>query len=98
MLLGLKRRMSGPILTSSKGRHMSIWWIKNKDVPVYKDLMHKMSVEERVIETQGNYSLVQFSPPAMTVWVQCGYWYGGSPNALSGFYHQTKDMIKSIFQ
>lgn len=72
-----------------------MWWIKNKDVPIYMDLMHKEGHEGQIFQTLNNCSQVAFTSSAMSVWVQCGYWYGGSPNALSGLYQKLKNSLKA---
>lgn len=59
---------------------MAIWWIKNKDVPMYMDLMHRNGHEGRILQTRGACSQVEFAQDVLNTWAQCGYWFGGSPN------------------
>lgn len=76
---------------------MAVWWIKKNDVPIYRDLMHKEGSEGHIYQTYQDFSQVDFTNSAMTIWVQSGYWYGGSPNALSGFYYKLKNSVKKLF-
>lgn len=75
---------------------MGIWWIKNKDVPLYKDLMHSEGHESYIRETTETCSLVGFTDSAMRTWVQCGYWYGGSPEPLSTPHCMIKSVLKRL--
>lgn len=74
---------------------MAIWWIKNKDVPMYMNLMHQSGTEGRVLQTRGDCSQVVFTDDAMHVWVQCGYWFGGSPNLFYRWFQAVSRLFRS---
>jgi Phage Tail Collar Domain len=76
---------------------MAICWIKNKDAPMYMDLMHKTGAQGHVRQTKGTCSQVEFTDQVMSMWVQYGYWYGNNPTVSNKInFKEENSMIKTV--
>jgi hypothetical protein len=70
-----------------------MWWIKLNDLGAYTDLMHSTGHDTYIIQYKGNYVEVEFTPDALQIWAQCGYWFGGYPSFPSRIMHKFLDLF-----
>lgn len=73
-----------------------MWWIKKADQGSYESLMRQYGDGPHILREEGDYLFVEFCAAALQVWAQAGFWFGGSPNFLSGIYQKCLTFVKTM--